>query len=170
MLTIKIMKKVILASALLALGATGAYAQHAGQFGVGVNVGVQPVIDGTKPTNFLLGGRLQYSATDLIRLALDLNGGFEDDSQSTFTATANVDFMVPLSSGFYIYPTAGLGIGNVHTEYFGDKEDHSKFVFNIGIGGEYEFNRNWAAGLEFKYQYMKNYGSLPVFLNVSYKF
>lgn len=161
------MKKVILASAMLALGAAGAYAQHAGQFGVGVNMGVQPVIEGKgSPTNFLLGGRLQYSATDLIRLALDLNGGFEDNGFSTFTGTVNADFMVPLSSGFYIYPTAGLGIGNVH---YG-KHDNSKFVFNIGVGGEYEFNQNWAAGLEFKYQYMKNYGALPVFLNVSYKF
>ncbi len=165
------MKKVILASAMIALGATGAFAQHAGKFGIGANVGVQPVIEGKgSPTNFLLGGRLQYSATDLIRLALDLNGGFEDDHVSTFTATANVNFMVPLASGFYLYPTAGLGIGNVHVAYGDYKADNSKFVFNIGIGGEYEFNKNWAAGLEFKYQYMKNYGALPVFLNVSYKF
>lgn len=165
------MKKIILASAMLALGATGAYAQHAGQFGVGVNLGVQPVIEGSgSPTNFLLGGRLQYSVTDLIRLALDLNGGFEDNGFSTFTGTVNADFMVPLANGFYIYPTAGLGVGNVHYSYGGYKDDDSKFVFNIGIGGEYEFNSNWAAGLEFKYQYMKNYGALPVFINVSYKF
>lgn len=165
------MKKIILASAMLALGATGAYAQHAGQFGVGVNLGVQPVIKGSgSPTNFLLGGRLQYSVTDLIRLALDLNGGFEDNGFSTFTGTVNADFMVPLANGFYIYPTAGLGVGNVHYSYGGYKDDYSKFVFNIGIGGEYEFNSNWAAGLEFKYQYMKNYGALPVFINVSYKF
>lgn len=165
------MKKIILASAMLALGATGAYAQHAGQFGVGVNLGVQPVIAGSgSPTNFLLGGRLQYSVTDLIRLALDLNGGFEDNGFSTFTGTVNADFMVPLANGFYIYPTAGLGVGNVHYSYGGYKDDYSKFVFNIGIGGEYEFNSNWAAGLEFKYQYMKNYGALPVFINVSYKF
>lgn len=165
------MKKVILASAMIALGATGAFAQHAGQFGIGVNLGVQPMIEGSgSPTNLLLGGRLQYSATNLIRLALDLNGGFEDKHVSTFTGTANVDFMVPLSSGFYLYPTAGVGIGNVHVAYGDHKKDNSKFVFNIGIGGEYEFSKNWAAGLEFKYQYMKDYGALPVFLNISYKF
>ena len=143
---------------MLAMGAAGAYAQHAGQFGVGLNMGVQPVIEGSgSPTNFLLGGRLQYSATDLIRVALDLNGGFKDNGISTFTATANADFMVPLSGGFYIYPTAGLGIGNLH---YADQND-SRFVFNIGIGGEYEFSKNWAAGLEFKYQYMKDYGHSP---------
>lgn len=165
------MKKVILASAMLALGAAGAYAQHAGQFGVGLNLGVQPVIEGEgSPTNFLLGGRLQYSVTDLIRLALDLNGGLADKHVSTFTGTVNADFMIPVSSGFYIYPTAGLGFGNVHFGYGEYKSDSSKFVFNVGVGGEYEFSRNWAAGLEFKYQYMKDYGALPVFLNVSYKF
>ena len=165
------MKKLILASALVALGATGAYAQHAGQFGIGLNMGVQPVIEGDgSPTNFLLGGRFQYSATDLIRLNLDLNGGFEDNHTSTFTATANVNFMVPLAQGFYLYPTAGLGIGNIHTSIGDFSDNASRFVFNIGLGGEYECNRNWAAGLEFKYQYMKDYGALPVFLNVSYKF
>lgn len=165
------MKKFILASALLAVGSTAAFAQHAGQFGIGVNMGVQPVIEGkNSPTNFLLGGRLQYSATNLIRLALDLNGGFADQNVSTFTATANADFMIPLASGFYLYPTAGLGIGNLHTSIGNFSDNATRFVFNIGIGGEYEFSKNWAAGLEFKYQYMKDYGALPVFLNVSYKF
>lgn len=165
------MKKLILASAVAILGATGAYAQHAGQFGVGVNLGVQPIVEGNgSPTNFLLGGRLQYSVTNLIRTHLDLNGGFEDKGISTFAATANVDFMVPLANGFYLYPTAGLGGGNVHWSALGYSGNEGKFVFNIGLGAEYEFNRNWAAGLEFKYQYMKDFGALPVFLNVSYKF
>lgn len=165
------MKKIILASAMLALGATGAFAQRAGQFGVGVNMGVQPVIEGKdSPTNFLVGGRIQYSATNLIRLVLDLNGGCEDDHFSTFTATANANFMIPLAKGFYLYPTAGLGMGNIRYSDDGHTNNNSKFVFNIGLGGEYEFSKNWAAGLEFKYQYMKDYGALPVFLNVSYKF
>lgn len=169
------MKKLILSAAALTLCAAGASAQHAGQFGVGVNLGVQPVIEGKgSPTNFLLGGRLQYSATDLIRVAVDLNGGFEDKSVSTFTATANADFMVPVTNGLYVYPTVGLGYGNLHYNYdlgFVDASSNaSRFVFNIGIGAEYEFSKNIAAGLEFKYQYMKDYGSLPVFVNVSYKF
>ncbi len=169
------MKKVILASAMVALGAAGAYAQHAGQFGVGVNLGVQPVIEGKgSPTNFLLGGRLQYSVTDLVRLALDLNGGFEDNNISTFTGTINADFMVPVTSGLYVYPTVGLGYGNIHYSYdflgMNATQNESRFVFNIGIGAEYEFSQHIAAGLEFKYQYMKHYGSLPVFVNLSYKF
>lgn len=118
----------------------------------------------------MLGGRIQYSATDLIRLAVDLNGGFEDKNWSTFTATANINFMIPVAGSFYLYPLAGLGYGNLHFGYEGISENLSRFVFNVGIGGEYEFSRNFAAGLEFKYQYMKDWGRLPVLVNLSYKF
>lgn len=171
------MKKTLLAIALVAAGCTGAFAQHAGQGGIGVNVGVVPVIEGSgSPTHFTLGGRLQYSATDLVRLTADFNYGFKDKLTSVFDATANVNFMIPVSPGFYVYPLAGVGYGNIHTDYTlfdgrGELSDNaSRFVFNVGLGGEYEFTPNFAAGLEFKYRYMKDYGSLPVMLNFSYKF
>lgn len=166
------MKKLLLTLA-VALGfAVPSFAQHAGQFGVGVNIGVAPCVEkGISVTNFVLGGRIQYSATDLIRVALDLNGGFADKDVSTFTATGNVHFMIPVANSFYIYPLAGLGYGNLHYN-FGDllTGNEGKFVFNVGIGAEYEFTKNFAAGAEFKYQYMKDWGRLPVLLNFSYKF
>lgn len=165
------MKKALLSIALVAAGCGLASAQHAGQAGVGINVGVAPIIEGNgSPTNFLLGGRVQYSFTDDIRGHLDFNGGFADKNISTFDATANVDYVIPLQSGFYLYPTAGLGYGNVHFSAFGFTANDSKFVFNVGIGAEYEFSRNFAASLEFKYRYMKDYQALPVALNFSYKF
>lgn len=166
------MKKALLSIALVAAGCGLASAQHAGQAGVGINVGVAPMIEGNgSPTNFLLGGRVQYSFTDDIRGHLDFNGGFADKNISTFDATANVDYVIPLQSGFYLYPTAGLGYGNVHWSgcCIGPYND-GRFVFNIGIGAEYEFSPNFAASLEFKYRYMKDYQALPVALNFSYKF
>lgn len=148
-----------------------AFAQHAGQAGIGVNIGVAPVVEGEgSPTNFLLGARVQYSATNLIRLALDLNYGFEDNYISTFDATANVHFMVPVAQSFYIYPMAGLGYGNLHVGIDDFSANEGRFVFNVGLGGEYEFSRNFSGGIEFKYRYMKDYGALPVTLNFSYKF
>ncbi len=165
------MKKLLLTLVVLLSGSMAAMAQHAGQAGVGLNIGVAPVIEGEgSPTNFLLGGRIQYSATDLIRIAVDLNGGFKDKYVSTFDATANVNFMIPLSQGFYLYPLAGLGYGNVHLGEGDLSTNLSRFVFNVGLGGEYEFSSNFAAGLEFKYRYMKDFGALPVMLNFSYKF
>ena len=165
------MKKFILTLAVALVCSVTAFAQHAGQFGIGANIGVAPCIEkDNSVTNFVLGGRIQYSATDLLRLAVDLNGGFEDKNVSTFTATANVNFMIPVAGSFYLYPLAGLGYGNLHFGYEGISENLSRFVFNVGIGGEYEFSRNFAAGLEFKYQYMKDWGRLPVLVNLSYKF
>jgi len=165
------MKKLLLTLVVLLTGGMTAFAQHAGQAGVGLNIGVAPVLEGKgSPTNFLLGGRVQYSVTDLIRLNVDLNGGFKDKYISTFDATANVNFMVPLSEGFYLYPLAGLGYGNIHWGEGDLSGNLGRFVFNVGIGGEYEFSPNFAGGIEFKYRYMKDYGALPVVLNFSYKF
>lgn len=165
------MKKLLLSLA-VALGfAIPSFAQHAGQFGVGANIGVAPCIEkGSSVTNFVLGGRIQYSPIDLIRVAVDLNGGFADKGISTFTATANAHVMIPVADSFYLYPLAGLGYGNLHFGDDGWSSNLGRFVFNIGIGGEYEFTKNFAAGLEFKYQYMKDFGRLPVLLNLSYKF
>ena len=145
------MKKILLSMAVALVGSGVAFAQHAGQAGLGVNIGVVPVIEGEgSPTNFTLGARVQYSATDLIRLNADFNYGFKDNFISTFDATA-------------------YGNINVDLDEFGST-NLSRFVFNVGLGAEYEFNPNFAAGLEFKYRYMKDYGSLPVMLNFSYKF
>lgn len=166
------MKKVLLSMAVALAGCGAAFAQHAGQAGIGVNLGVAPVIEGDgSPTNFLLGARVQYSATDLIRLHADFNYGFKNKLISTFDATANVNFMIPLSQGAYLYPLAGLGYGNINVD-FGNlgSTNLSRFVFNVGLGAEYEFTSNFAASLEFKYRYMKDYGALPISLNFSYKF
>lgn len=169
------MKKKLLSMAVALAACTTAFAQHAGQGGIGVNIGVAPMIEGEgSPTNFVLGGRLQYSATDLIRLAADFNYGFADKHISTFEASANVHFMIPVANSFYLYPLAGLGYGNVHygvdTPVGDISENEGRFLFNVGLGAEYEFTSNFAAGLEFKYRYMKDFGTLPVMLNFSYKF
>jgi len=46
----------------------------------------------------------------------------------------------------------------------------SRFVFNIGIGGEYDITDNLAVNLEIKYQYMKDFNRMPILLGVAYKF
>lgn len=49
-------------------------------------------------------------------------------------------------------------------------ESVSRFVFNVGLGGEYDVTDNIAVNLEFKYQYMKDFSRMPILLGVSYKF
>lgn len=166
------MKKTILLTALALGAAVPAFAQHAGQGGIGVNIGVSPVIEGkNSPTHFTLGGRVQYSFTDLIRATADFNYGFPSKGLKVFDAVANVNFMVPVSPSFYVYPLAGVGCGRVSGHDWNGGNPHwDRFVFDIGLGAEYEFDANWAAGAEFKYRYMKDFGALPVMVNVSYKF
>lgn len=166
------MKKILLASLLAIAGSGMAFAQHAGQGGIGLNLGVAPTIEGSgSPTNFVIGARGQYSVTDLIRLTADFNYGFKDKNYSTFEAVANVNFMIPLTGNAYLYPLTGLGYGNAHFDFGGlGSANESRFVFDIGLGAEYEFSPNFAAGLEFKYRYMKDLGALPVMVNFSYKF
>lgn len=46
----------------------------------------------------------------------------------------------------------------------------SRFVFNIGVGGEYDLTENLVLNLEIKYQYMKDFNRMPITLGVAYKF
>lgn len=49
-------------------------------------------------------------------------------------------------------------------------ESVSRFVFNIGVGGEYDLTENLSLNLEIKYQYMKDFNRMPILLGVAYKF
>ena len=166
---IKTMKKILLLMAVVLMSASSAFAQR---MGLGVNLGAAPVIEGSgSPTNFILGAKFQYMATNIIRLEAAADFGFRDKAASTFNAMANIHFMIPCARNFYMYPLAGLGYGNVKyriDDRFSDSQD--KFAFNIGIGAEYEVARNFAANFEFKYQYMKDYNRLPILVGLVYKF
>lgn len=164
------MKKLLLSVLFSVAGAAAAFAAP-GDMGVGINLGVAPCIEKhSDVTNFILGGKFQYQATSLIRLEADADFGFRDKSISSFTAMANVHFMIPCAPNFYMYPLAGLGYGN--EKFSGDNWSYSKdkFAFNIGLGAEYRFASNWAADFEFKYQYMKDFSRLPILVGVTYKF
>lgn len=79
--------------------------------------------------------------------------------------------MIPCARNFYIYPLAGIGYGNIKFRWDDDdSESWDKFAFNVGIGAEYEVTSNFAANFEFKYQYMQDYGRLPILVGLTYKF
>lgn len=46
----------------------------------------------------------------------------------------------------------------------------NKFYFNVGAGAEYAITGKLSAGLEVKYQYMKNFSRLPIYLGLTYRF
>ena len=165
----KAMKKVLLLLAVIIMSASSAFAQR---MALGVNIGAAPVIeDNSSVTNFILGAKFQYKATSLIRLEAAADFGFRDKGFSTFNLMGNVHFMIPCARNVYIYPLAGIGYGNIKFRWDDDdSESWDKFAFNVGIGAEYEVTSNFAANFEFKYQYMQDYGRLPILVGLTYKF
>ena len=55
-----------------------------------------------------------------------------------------------------------------------DDDDFSTSVnrclFNIGVGAEYKITSKISAGLEIKYQYLKDFSSLPIIIGANYHF
>lgn len=148
--------------------AMGVSAAQAGDFGVGINLGAAPVIEGDgSPTNFIIGAKFQWQTPSIVRLEAALDFGLRDKGASTINAMANAHFMIPVANQFYLYPLVGLGYGNVDWEY---GKSYSKFAFNVGIGAEYEIVSNFGVNFEFKYQYMKDYNRLPILVGATYKF
>lgn len=171
------MKKLILALCMAAM-AVCASAQQ-GSMAVGVNLGVVPFIEGDgSPTNFEIGAKYQYGLTESVRLEADLDYAFKSDYIDVFTLSANVHYLVPIVDKVKLYPLAGLGYGRVGFstgfDFEGGKFDlsthSSRFLFNIGLGAQYDLTDNLVANFEFKYQYMKDFNRLPIMLGLAYKF
>lgn len=191
------MKKVIIALCMLLSGAMASFAQE-GQMAAGINLGVAPVIETGGPTNFGLGAKFQYNITDPIRVEADLEYWFKAKEMSVFDVYANVHYLIPIVDKLKLYPMAGIGYANIHMstpkieipdipnipgipgldldDILGELDDvdtsanASRFLFNIGIGAEYELTDNLTANFEFYYQYMKDFNRLPIKLGIAYKF
>lgn len=155
-----------------------ASAQEKGDMAVGVDLGFAPCF--TKNfntiTNFGIGVKYQYNITDPIRLEADLEYWLKNRQLSVFDVTANVQYLVGLSDKWNIYPTAGIGIGHVSvgTKFFEGfatgGQSWDKFLFNIGIGGEYKLSDNLSIDAQFKYQYMQHFSRLPIQVGLLYRF
>lgn len=167
----KTVMNLIKKTALLCVAASGAafssYASNAGDIGVGVNIGVAPSVSNHwDSSNFGIGAKLQYNFTDPIRGEFDLNYWCESSHVSAFEMTANVHYLFEASRVFTMYPIVGIGYGRPK---FGD-HSVNRFVFNLGLGGEFNLSRNWVANIEVKYQYMKDFSRIPMTIGVAYKF
>lgn len=98
------------------------------------------------------------------------------------------------------YPTLGIGYGRIGggiggdfdwedylpdyydrgmtRAWYDDYDDYdddfstsaNRFLLNVGVGAEYAFTSKISAGLEIKYQYMKDFSRLPITIGVSYRF
>lgn len=162
------MRKKIVALFIALAGVFGASAQSAGDQALGINIGVAPYVGsgGYSFTNFQIGAMYQYSLMDHIRLEGDLDYGFKDKGLGIFDISANVQYLFNPASRFTVYPFVGIGYANVS----GYGNSLSRFLLNVGVGGEFSASDNLGVGLKINYQYIKDYCRLPIALYVTYKF
>lgn len=181
------MKKFLISICLCALGISG-YAQQKGDMGIGFNIGVAPSFlkGGSSVTNFGIGAKFQYNVTNPIRLEADLDYWFKSNGMDVFDISANVQYIFRLGEKIYFYPLAGIGYakrgGGVK---FASDYDHSSdntmnkdalsyssssFLVNAGVGLEYSLSNKLSAGLEIKYQYMKDINRIPITIGATYHF
>lgn len=163
------MKKIIFA-ALVALASFSVSAQEQGDMAIGANLGIAPCLENNVgATNFGIGIKYQYNITDPVRLEADLEYWIKDSGIGLFDISANVHYLIPLSSKITAYPLAGIGYGHFNFTNYATSSAN-RFLFNVGVGTEYALNDNISLGAEIKYQFLKNFSRLPIQIGVAYKF
>ena len=164
-------------------------AQSKGDMGVGLNLGVAPCVEkGVSVTNFGIGAKFQYNVTNPIRLEADLDYWFKDKGMDVFDISANVQYLFKIGNKLNVYPLIGIGYARVgagfefdddydyytRASYDYDDDDFStsvnRFLFNVGVGAEYHITSKISAGLEIKYQYLKDFSRLPITIGATYHF
>lgn len=157
------MKKQFIALCMALVGLC-ASAQEKGDMAAGLNLGVAPFVgNGVSTTNFGLGAKFQYNVSDPVRLEADIDYWFKSQGMGVFDISANAHYLFKLSDKFNLYPVVGIGYGRITGEL-------NRFLVNAGVGAEYAITDKISAGAEFKYQFMKDFGRLPITIGVTYKF
>ena len=193
------MKRFFTALCVALIGFTGAFAQK-GDMGVGLNLGVAPCLEkNASLTNFGIGAKFQYNITNPIRLEADVDYWFKAKGMDMFDITANVHYLFHVGSKIKVYPRVVIGYASVCGGYSFDMDDFddifgdygqyfsrasddydfdfdggssrlNRFIFKVGVGGEYAITSKISAGLEIKYQYVKDFQRLPISIGATYHF
>lgn len=186
------MKKFLVSFAICLLGLY-ASAQEKGDMAAGLNLGVAPCLEkGVSVTNFGIGAKFQYNITNPIRLEADLDYWFKSKGVDVFDISINGHYLFHVANKITVYPLIGIGFahnsaiaegdlnfegfdtpwGGISKEEYEDslKGSANSFLFNIGIGGQYEITEKISAGIEIKYQYIKNFSRLPITIGATYRF
>lgn len=165
----------------VAVMAIGAYAQR-GQMAAGFTLMAVPSLESHySSTNFGFGGKFQYSLTDKIRLEGDVDYITKNKGMSQFDLIANAHYMFNIAPRFNMYPIVGLGYAHLNYDggdidididgvEFHSNNSEGRFLFNAGLGFEYELTRNLIGSFEVKYQYVDDWSKLPIAFGIAYRF
>lgn len=163
------MKKFLIASCMLFISLSSAFAQQ-GKQAIGGNLSY-----GTEIESVGLGVKYQYNITDQIRIEPSMDYFFKNDGLSMFDINANVHYLFPVASNVRLYPLAGFTYTNWHLD-LGKVGDYNvsgsdgKFGVNLGAGAEFNVAANWVMNLEIKYQLISDLDQGVFNLGVAYNF
>lgn len=178
------MKKVVFLISVLCMVSIMGIAQEA-KWGVGVNLGY-----GTDVSKAFLGARAHYDITEAFTVAASFNHYFKETvSESvdvgeygTYGVEGTIK-MWELNADFHwnvwqndilkLYPLAGLtylhGKASTEVEGITVSDSDGEFGVNLGVGCQFDFADNWAAGVEAKYQIVDGGQFVPM-ASVMYRF
>ena len=110
--------------------------------------------------SLVVGVDYRYNVLGRLRLAPSILYLFEKYNEDRFYLNADVHYLARISRKATIYPIAGIGASAWH--YKKDKplipgETIIRFGVNLGVGGEVRLTRDILAGVEFKYNWTKQY-------------
>lgn len=164
------MRKIILLFTLfLILGSSKMLAQYEGTFGMGVHTGY------AKEINSVGGGvHLHYYYTNNLRFAPSYTAYIPVKGRSMWDVDLDAHYMIPLNWEFSFYPIGGLSYTQWKYKPSGDSGfesmDWSKWRpgLNLGVGFQYDFRYKVRAGIEMKYQAIKDFSQVQIMFGIGF--
>ena len=144
------MKKLMMIAAMM-LMSVGAFAQD-GKFAVGVDFNY--LIDSDN-SRMAPGVKVQYEFIEDFRAEVNFKYYPKKYSVSNWNVNANIQYVIPVTDMFRVYPLVTFGVLGSSPEY---GEGSSAFVFGGGAGAEYFLTENVKVYLDAIYQYGKKDG------------
>ncbi len=152
------MKKMLLILVMTLMAVANSYAQ--GQ-SVGWNLNFA-----TKSENFGVGVKYRCYVADYFRVEPSADYFFKNKGVSNWDLNCNLHFLFRSNRDLFFYPLAGVSFAAFSV----GPSDYNRLGFNLGGGCDWEFDRNWVATAEVKYQCLKDFGQAVFTLGFAYCF
>jgi outer membrane protein X len=125
---------------------------------------------GDSCTNYGIGAKFQYNATNPLRLEGSFTYFLKKDNLTMWDLSANAHWLFPVADKVTVYPLAGLGILNYGSSYGGYSASSSDIAFNLGGGIDYKLTDKLALNAELKYKISDTWDRLLLSAGLAYKF
>ena len=132
----------------MSVGAQFNYASKNSMMGIGVNYGIEVINN--------------------LRLSPEFIYYFENKDLSDYNVNLNVQYLIPTSSSFAIYPMAGFSFVSFK-EHITDTSEN-RYGANIGVGAEYTINPKFKFYTEQRFHILKNWNESVTCLGFRYTF